>query len=227
MYSIRAEFASRAALREALLDTFAEGGIFLQGHYDVTSGSPVTVRLSAPALEPGVFLEGMVQWRRLGAQSRASGVPAGLGVRMLTDQSARFAFLQRWADGQTAELQRLEWRVPLGSTVHVTAEQRATRQILHTRFRDVSERGACVSTPTRLPTLVPMRIEFPVEGAMRGVRGRVVWSTDERAGVAIEPERGEERAAWQRLLERAESALQVQRASLKPLSIKPSVRPPK
>ena len=47
MHAIDVDFENRAALREALLDTFSEGGIFIEGNYDVTSGSPKRMKSRA------------------------------------------------------------------------------------------------------------------------------------------------------------------------------------
>lgn len=223
MQAIDVEFASRVALRDALLDTFSEGGIFIEGNYDVTAGSAVVVRLGAVGLPAGEFLEGIVQWRRVGP-SRSRDMVAGLGVRVLTSQRERFAFLSRWASGTHGGSGRVDWRYPLERKVFLATLGRSTGRVLHSTIKDVSEHGAMLATPTKLAAGTLLSLEDPQSDGVRTLSGVVVWSDDTHAGFRLDLDRGEERACWHRTFESAMASFGRQLAYPRLPSERPSSR---
>jgi hypothetical protein len=208
MFAIEAQFVNRAALREALIESFAEGGLFIEGEFGITSGSAVTVRVAAAGLAAGLFLDGVVQWRRMVPHGRGSGAAAGLGVRMLPNQRERYQFLHRWASGSTEGSGRAEWRYPYEKRVVVAPLARQTGRVLHAILRDVSVHGAMITAPMRLSPSSLLSLEIPLDDGPQGLAARVAWATDDRAGLRLLLERREERLAWARFFETASVAFE-------------------
>ncbi len=223
MQAIDVEFASRAALKDALLDTFSEGGIFIEGNYDVTSGSTVVVRLEAVGLSGGLFLEGLVQWRRVGP-ARTRDMVAGLGVRVLASQRDRFVFLSRWANGTHGGSGRVDWRYPVERKVFLSTRGRTTARVLHATLKDVSEHGAMLATPTRLMPGTTLSLEYPESDLVRSYCCAVVWSSETHTGVRLELDQNEERAHWHSTFEDAIASFGRQLAYPKRVTDRPSPR---
>jgi hypothetical protein len=226
MNSMEAAFDSRAALREALLDTFAEGGIFVEGNYEVTSGSPVTVRVAVGDLAVGVFLEGLVQWRRVGPAVRSAGIAPGVGIRMLASEQERFQFLTKVANEQAEGSGRAEWRYPTELKAFLSPSGRSTGRIVHAVLRDVSPHGGLVSVPTKLAVAQIHSFEFQFEGEVHSVPARIVWSSDDRAGMAMVLDKPEDRATWSRLAGDAITRFEARRVSIRRTTGRASFRPP-
>jgi len=223
MHAIDVDFDSRASLRDALLDTFSEGGIFIEGNYDVTSGSPILVRVGVSGLRAGSFLEGIVQWRRVGA-ARTPDMVAGLGVRMLANQRDRFAFLQRWAIGSHDASGRLDWRYPYDMKVFLSTRGRGTGRVLHATVRDVSERGVMLAMPTKIASGTPLAMEFARGNDAVLLAGTLAWSDDGRAGLVFDFEKSDDHAAWHRVVDEAVQQFSDQIAPRRRLTDRPSIR---
>jgi Tfp pilus assembly protein PilZ len=204
MHAVEAEFSSRAALRDGLLDTYVEGGIFVPGHYGITSGSPILVRVSAAGLEAGVFLEGVVQWRRVGV-ARAPELTAGIGVRLLASQHERFTFLQRWANAAHAGSGRMKWRYPCDVKAFVATRGSGTGRVLHATLRDVCDDGAMIAVPAKIAVGTPIAVEFPVANDAHGVNAEIVWAEPARAGMRL-VERDARHDGWRALVQEAVGA---------------------
>ena len=223
MQAIDVDFDGRAALRDALLDTFSEGGIFVEGNYDVTSGSAIIVKVGAAGLRAGVFLEGIVQWRRVGP-ARTPDMVAGVGVRVLANQRDRFAFLQRWASGSDSGSGRSDWRYPFDLKVYLSTRGKATGRILHATVRDVSEHGVQLSMPTKITVGTPMSLEFMHGQDSHGFTGHIAWSDDSQAGMVFEFDKPDDHPAWNRVVDDAIQAFMRRVIAPRRLTDRPSIR---
>jgi Tfp pilus assembly protein PilZ len=123
-------------LSEALAPGLAEGGLFVPGDFDIPVGSPIAVRVTALGLATEVFVEGLVQWRRVHGRVRQTGINPGLGVRMLTSHQERLQFLRNWAGGRSEESGRYEPRCPTNLACVLTSIGRNTGRMLHATLRD-------------------------------------------------------------------------------------------
>lgn len=195
MFSIDASFSTRAGLGDALQGDFTEGGLSLEGEYEVTVGAPVAVRVTAPGLAGGVFLETVVQERR-----HSSGVErAALGLRLLPGQRSRFDFLRSYADAQHAGSGRGEWRYPYDRRCVLAVYGKGTARMLHAAMRDVSPHGALVTAPVVSVTNPEFSLEFEFEGATRRLAARVMWNSRDRVGLRLALDKADDRAIWQRI----------------------------
>lgn len=222
MYAIERQMTNRAELRQALLDHFPEGGLFVPGNYDITSGSPVVVRVTASGLSEGVCVEGVVQWRRLAPLGRVAvqGSP-GLGVRVLPSQRSRYVFLQRWAEGTLETSGRGDVRYPCELAIRLSSLGRHSGGILHGSLREVGSRGAMVTVPTRLSVANIVLLDVTLEEGSHSLPARVVWSREDRAGLRILLERQEERLVWARLFDSVVSAFARRLVVPRPPSFRP------
>ncbi len=206
MDAIDTVFADRAALREGLLDTFVEGGLFVEGNYDVTSGSRVLVRVTAKGMRVGLFVEGVVQWRRVGV-SRAPELTAGLGVRLLANQNERYRFLQRWAAGASEGSLRGTLRYPAEQRVYLSTRGRGTGRLMHATIHDVSNGGALIAVPANIVPGTPVALEYDVDGAHFAALGSIAWGDSSRIGFKLDDNANPSmHAGWQRLVGQATSA---------------------
>lgn len=197
--------ASRVALRERLIDSYAEGGIFVPGSFDVTSGSLVLVRVGLEGLPCGVIMEGVVQWRRTAVAARQA-TPPGTGVRFLPSCQERSRFLFSWAAGLHHGSGRVDWRYPLELPVTLTTKLKGSTRIYPCSVRDVSAYGAMVTVNARLTTDEVFRMEWRNAEKVQAVTARVVWTAGGRAGLRVLFDGREERPAWEALVDAARTA---------------------
>ncbi len=208
--TIDAVFMTRKALQAALLDSFPEGGLFVEGGIDVTVGTAVLIRVTAEDLGVGTFLEGVVQWRRIERRAVAAANAApGVGVRLLPTERGKYDFLERWGGGSVEASGRAEWRYPAEIAVQVQAvgPSRSTARIMHSTIRDISAHGALVFTPMTLSTAEIVSLSLTDDSRPQSVEARVAWSVTGKAGLRLLLERKEERLVWSKTVEAARNAV--------------------
>jgi len=227
---IAVRFPTRDALRDSLVETDGEMAMLVPGDFALTAGTPVLLRISPEGLDPGMFLEGVVQLRRRRTREGSDIGLAEIEVKILPRERARFQFIQAWSAGKCEANGRRSWRFPYDSRVHLQALgiARTTSRLMHTATLDVSATGTRVLTPRPLARGESVVLLTSAAGAMRDFQGEVVWSQDARAGVRLILDSMESRTEWAILLHRAEAAIassevRVLRTSLPPRV--PSTRP--
>lgn len=223
MQVLVAGFETRDELHGALRSASAEHSMFLSGEYPLTAGERVLVRLSAPGLEPGVFVEGVVQNRRVRkpANERAAET-IGLDVQLLPQERAPFAFVRSWAAGRCGVSGRSSWRYPAQMKAHVQvlAAVRTTGKLLHGSTVNVSETGVMLSVSRPLPALAPVVIMLEMDNTLRDFEARIVWATDTHAGIRFALTSADERMHWARLVASVREGFETRQSypSLRPSS---------
>jgi hypothetical protein len=207
MVRVEASFRDRESLLR-LQHGAGEGVLFIPDFTQPSVGSPILVRVSATGLPTGLFVEGVVAWRRL---APAGAYLRGLGVRVLSQHMDRLLFLRRWTHGEVLSVPREHWRFPCREPVLVSfnsAGRKATQRFVHGTLEDVSERGALLVTPSPLPTGGELYVDIPsVPGAP--FSARVAWSAGTRAGLErVASSATETAAAWMQFVERAARAVE-------------------
>jgi hypothetical protein len=204
MIRVAANFRERAALSSSQQGV-GDGAFFVPEFVDVSIGSPVLIQVTAHGLLGGVFLEGVVAWRRV----QAAGVLAkGTGVRVLTPHGDRLSFLLRWAKGDVPTVPRESPRFPCTERVLVSlvgSSRRATQRLVYGTLEDVSARGALLVTPS--PLVGASDILVDVDSGRAAVQARVVWSSGNRSGLAIGALAVDGERAWSTVVERVARSL--------------------
>jgi Tfp pilus assembly protein PilZ len=209
-----------AELRNAWLDGYQNGGMFIPGTFAIAAGAPVLVRVHVerPSQTTTILL-GTVIWRRLPQKdpvARTSSITlrAGIGISFVPTMQSRVLFLDRLARG-TASESRAATRYP----TELPGEFAVTRgeQAVEARIVDVAVRGARVAlasgTFVEPSAAIEMRIATPRSGelARAPLRGRVAWvETGGRSvGVRLDLATAEERLLWAKIVTRAREAIEA------------------
>lgn len=195
---------TREQLAERLVTEGApEGGLLLPANYELSLGEAVLVRVCLAELSVGVYLEGVVQWRRA-AQTR--GQRGGVGLRLVSASTARWRFLRAWARGEVSD-RRMEWRHPARQPVIFVTAPRGSTRIYPCSLADVSREGALLSINHRLEPGEEGRCEWAVSARTFAVTLSVVWSAPGCAGVKLLWRGRDERPAWEELVDSVRTAL--------------------
>lgn len=220
--------ARLADLREAWLDDFAEGGVFVPGLVPVPNWTRVLVRVRVDEV-PGVetLLSGVVVFRHtrpgLGPETPADvRAPArasprqvtGAGVAFDVSMRPRVVFLERAARGVLPERARRSPRWPLHAYGEIVL--RPDERAREVEIVDVGDHGAQLVLPDGPGFVVrgaPVRLWVAFapsgEASFAPVSGRVAWiaSDGERLGVELALEAEGARLHWSRVVGRARGAL--------------------
>jgi uncharacterized protein (TIGR02266 family) len=78
-------YRSRGAFLVAYATNLGKGGLFIETAEPLDIGTPVTLRLTAPAVDP-IAVEGVVTWTR--PTAAGPGQPAGVGVALVAPPEA-------------------------------------------------------------------------------------------------------------------------------------------
>lgn len=199
MIRVAATFRSREALVRSQ-EGMGEDVLFVPEFAEASVGSTVLVQVSAPALTGGLFIEGVVAWRRL---QSVGGFARGSGVRVLSQHLERLHFLRRWAGGDASAPSREYSRFPCAHRVLISfaGAKKTTQRLVHGTIEDVSQTGALLVTPSPLVGATELLIDMP-EVMKAPVAARVVWSAGTRAGLAVVPD-----ANWTAFVTRVARAL--------------------
>lgn len=194
-------------------DGVDEAWVIAPAGYAAPLGESVVLRVRAPALPDGVFVDAVVQWRRPQA---VGALPAGVGLRVMSHSLARWRFLRRLlAASQPAE-RRASARLPTRVAVILVTAPRGSTRIYPCSLTDVSIDGAALAMNHRLEPGEQGRCEWAVGALTFAVQFTVVWSAVGRLGIRlVDPSPGS-RGAWLQLIEAAESALEARRLSPTP-----------
>jgi Tfp pilus assembly protein PilZ len=209
-----------ADLRDAWLDGFADGGLFIPGAAPLSTGARVAVRVTvdeAPALE--TLLTGVVAFRDVpGADAvRRTGTRLVPGVGVIFDAAMRprVVFLERAARGVLPEHPRRSQRWPLRAygELLLRPEERAREA----EIVDVSARGAQIELPDG-PAFVARGAAVRVwvafapsgESSFSPLAARVAWLAVDGMRLGVELQLGSEadRIHWERVVARARGAFE-------------------
>ncbi len=212
--------ARLAELREAWLDGFAEGGVFVPGAVPLSTGARVAVRVTveeAPALE--TLLAGVVAFRSVqGAEAvRRTGTRLAPGVGVMFDAAMRprVLFLDRAARGVLPEQLRRGPRWPLRAygELAIRPDERARQA----EIVDVSARGAQLELPDG-PAFVARGAAVRVwvafapsgESSFAPLAARVAWLAGDgaRLGVELALATAADRVHWERVVAHAGAAFE-------------------
>jgi len=194
--------------REALANAQRGAGddvLFVPDCSAVSVGSAILVQVDVVGLAVGLFVEGVVAWRRL---QNLPGLPRGCGVRVLSSHVDRLAFLRRWSTGEVSASSREYWRYPCSEKVLVSfvGAKRSTQRLVHGTVEDVSARGALLVTPSPVVGATEVLLDFH-SGPKVPVPARVVWAQGNRCGLERSGRgRRDEDLAWSELHERVARA---------------------
>ena len=214
-----------AELRDAWLDGFQNGGMFIPGSFAIAAGAAVLVRVHVERPTPATtLLVGTVVWRRLPQKDPVVGASsislrAGIGISFTPAMQNRVLFLDRLARGTVNE-SRAAARYPTELPGEVTA--RHSERPVEARVLDVAVRGARVSLPCSVVveagSAIEMRIAMPRSGEISRapLRGRVAWvspaspegASSRALGVRLDLATTEERLVWAKIITRARESLE-------------------
>lgn len=213
--------ATLAELRDAWLDDFAEGGVYVPGVVPVPSWTKVVVRVRVDEL-PGVetLLSGVVAFRQtraglgeLGAGGRPRLV-TGAGVVFDAAMRPRVVFLERAARGVLPERARRSPRWP--SNAYGEIVLRPDERAREAEIVDVGDHGAQLVLPdgpafVARGAFVRVWVAFAPSGesSFAPIAGRVAWVAQdgERLGVELDLQPDADRLHWQRVVARARGSL--------------------
>jgi hypothetical protein len=203
MIRVATTFRDRAALGRSQQGV-SEDVLFVPECSTASVGSSILVQVECSGLAAGLFLEGVVAWRRL---QHVPGLPRGCGVRVLSSHADRLTFLRRWAQGEVASAAREHWRYPCAERVLVSfvGARRATQRLVHGTIEDVSAGGALLVTMS--PVVGGTEVLIDLSSISRGaVPARIVWTHGNRCGIERVPGTRADDLAWAELLLRATRA---------------------
>lgn len=205
MMRVATTFRDREALANAQRGV-EDDVLFVPECAAASVGSAIVVQVEAVGLGAGLFIEGVVAWRRL---QHLPSLPRGCGVRVLSSHRDRLAFLRRWSKGEVRAGSRTHCRYPCAERVLLsfTGSNRSTQRLVHGTVEDVSASGALLVTPSPVVGADDVFLAFHSAPKVRA-RARVVWAQGHRCG--LERSRGsrDEDRAWSELLERIARAME-------------------
>lgn len=185
-----------------------DGALHLPDAYDIALGEAVLVRLRPTDLVTGVYLEGVVQWRRATA---SRGQPKGIGLRLVPTSASRWRYLRAIVDGGQVVDRRRSWRHPCKMPVILVTAPRGSTRIYPCSLSEVSAEGALLAINHRLVVGEEGRCEWAVGARTFAVTLSVVWSDPGRVGARLLWRGREERPAWDALVESVRSSLDALR----------------
>ncbi|MFO0563437.1 MAG: PilZ domain-containing protein [Polyangiales bacterium] len=203
MIRVATTFRDREALANAQRGA-GEDVLFVPDCSAASVGSAILVQVDAVGLAAGLFVEGVVAWRRL---QNLPGLPRGCGVRVLSSHVDRLAFLRRWSTGEVSASSREYWRYPCSEKVLISfaGAKRSTQRLVHGTVEDVSAKGALLVTPSPVVGATDVLLDFH-SGPKVPVPARVVWAQGNRCGLELRGGGRDEDLAWSELLERVARA---------------------
>lgn len=195
--------------REALATTQRAGAddvLFVPDCSTASVGSSILVQVDAIGLAAGLFIEGVVAWRRL---QNLPGLPRGCGVRVMSSHLDRLAFLRRWSIGEVPHAGREYWRYPCTEKVLISfaGARRSTQRLVHGTVEDVSAKGALLVAMSPVVGATELLLDFH-SGPKVPVPARIVWTQHNRCGLERISGGRDEDSAWSDLLERAARAVE-------------------
>lgn len=205
MIRVATTFRDREALEQSQRGV-PEDVLFVPDVATASVGSAMSVQIEAQGLPGGLFVEGVVAWRRL---QHMPGMPRGTGLRVLSSHVDRLTFLRRWAHGDVGTSGREHLRFPCSEKVLVSfaGARRATQRFVHGTLEDVSERGALLVTLSPVTGASDLVLDLSSIG--RGVvSARVVWSHGTRIGLARVLGSRDEDASWAALVSKASRSIE-------------------
>jgi Tfp pilus assembly protein PilZ len=219
--TIELSLADAGELRNAWLDGYQNGGMFIPGTFAVPAGAAVLVRVHVERPRPtATVLLGTVVWRRLPQRDPVIGASsvtlrAGIGISFAASMQGRVLFLDRLARG-TATEGRSAARYPTELAGEVCA--RDSERPIDARVLDVAVRGAGISLskPAFLDAgaAIEVRVGIPRSGEVSRapLRGRVAWverATGQMVGVKLDLATTDERLVWAKIVTRAREELEA------------------
>jgi Tfp pilus assembly protein PilZ len=210
-----------AELRNAWLDGFQNGGMFIPGSFSIAAGAAVLVRVHVEKPTPTTtLLLGTVIWRRLPQRDPIIGLSsislrAGIGISFVPSMQNRVLFLDRLARGTGSEL-RSAARYPTALLGELSA--RTTERPVEARVLDVAVRGARVALArgafVDTGSSIELRMAMPRSGEMARapLRGTVAWvdrATGTSLGVRLDLSTTDERLIWAKVVTRAREDLEA------------------
>jgi Tfp pilus assembly protein PilZ len=219
--TIEISLGDAGELRDAWLDGFQNGGMFIAGTFAIAAGAAVLVRVQVERPSPtNTLLLGTVIWRRLPQREPAVGLSsitlrAGIGISFAPAMQGRVLFLDRLARGTTNE-SRTATRYPTQLLGELVA--REGERPVEARLLDVSVRGACVSLAHGAfldpGAAIEMRVAMPRSGEIvrAPLCGRVAWvnrATGQSLGVRLDLATTDERLSWAKIVTRARETLEA------------------
>jgi len=209
-----------AELRNAWLDGFQNGGMFIPGAFAIPAGAAVLVRVHIEKPAPTTtLLLGTVIWRRLPHRDPVVGLAtvtlrAGIGISFTPAMQSRVLFLDRLARGTGSEL-RAAARYPTQLVGEVSA--RTTERPVEAKVLDVAVRGARVALSRAAfvdaGSAIELRMAMPRSGEMTRapLSGRVAWvdRAGQAIGVRLDLATTDERLIWAKVVTRAREELEA------------------
>jgi hypothetical protein len=202
--SIEVHLRDARELRELWLDGFENGGVFVEGTFLFTAGTPIRLRVTVDSPAASTVLDGTVVYRRAARGTATSGAhKPGIGIAFAKTLRPSIEFLSRVAK-QAASDGRAHVRYPTDVEVELSTR---VGEMAPARLVDVGVSGARVAArvPTELVTdrLVEFRAASAPSAASTSLFGRVVWSSADALGVRLVFGTTEERVHWAKLVTRA------------------------
>lgn len=219
--TIEIALGDAAELRNAWLDGYQNGGMFVPGTFAVPAGAAVLVRVRVERPRPTTtVLLGTVVWRRLPQRDPVIGsssisLRAGIGVSFAAAMQNRVLFLDRLARG-TATESRGAARYPTELLGELSP--RNSERPIEARVLDVALRGARVSLSDAAfldaGAAIELRVAVPRSGEMARapLHGRVAWvdrASGKQVGVKLELATTDERLVWAKIVTRAREELEA------------------
>ncbi|MEZ4393421.1 MAG: PilZ domain-containing protein [Polyangiales bacterium] len=189
-------------------DGGADAWIIVSARYDIPLGETVLVRVRCAGAQDGVFIEGIVQWRR---SSPSRDLREGVGLRVMAHSLARWAFLRELSMQTAPSERRGAARLPLRMAVILVTAPRGSTRIYPCTMVDVSTGGACLTANHRLGPGEQGRCEWAVGARTFAVQFVVVWGGAGRLGIRLVESTEGAKAAWGELVESTRSALDARR----------------
>lgn len=200
---------SNAAVSASLAgDGENEAWMIVSPRYEVPLGEALLLRVRCEAAPEGVFLEGVVQWRR---GTPTAGQPAGVGVRLMAHSVSRWNYLRELVVKAPTPDRRSAPRLPLRMPVILVTAPKGSTRIYPCTMIDVSVDGACLTLNHRLGTGERGRCEWAVGARTFAVQFRVAWATAGRIGIRIVDAAPGVQTAWTELFESTRAALDTRR----------------
>lgn len=200
---------SQHELRAAISgDGASDSWIIVSARYDIPLGETVLLRVRCDGAQDGVFVEGIVQWRRA---TPSRGLREGVGVRVMAHSLSRWAFLRELALQTAPRERRGAARLPLRLAVILVTAPRGSTRIYPCTMVDVSTGGACLTANHRLGAGEQGRCEWAVGARTFAVQFTVVWAGAGRLGIRLVESTEGAKAAWNELVESTRSALDARR----------------
>lgn len=184
-----------------------DGVLVLRGAFELPLGSAVTLRVFLDGTRGGFYLDGVVQWRRVGVPSR-SQAPA-LGVRYLASETEKVKFLERWGDRAELSALRTEWRYPYVDPAVMVTSRNGSARIYACSWRDISYGGAGLTIAHRLEDGESVRCEWSTGRGTNSVAAKVEWCLHGQVGVRAEFASESERQTWFAHVDRVRASLRA------------------